>query len=87
MDLRNVRVPVASLSVSGFQEPMKVEGGWFTWDLVVDGWKSMFRASAGAYALCGLEYGDFDEDGEIPPDACVSGTLAPGGTLSLRLDP
>jgi len=252
VDLENVRVPVASLSVSGFQEPMKVEGGWFTWDRVVDGWmkvwastrgtngfdssperavrveggwvdpgfialeirptyvlrgravlpsgdpapatrvrllspfyetrvvpadgrfqmtihgggesacllvvdpskaarlvpvpaseteqdvpvaeapgtlsleftprgtrrigalvangcklswfqfrdipqiasgstatvmKSTFRASAGAYALCGLEYGDFDEDGEIPPEACVSGTLPPGGTLSLRLDP
>jgi hypothetical protein len=49
--------------------------------------KSAFRASAGAYALCGLEVGDFDEDGEIPPEACVSGTLPPGGTLGLRLDP
>lgn len=252
VDLRNVRVPVASLSVSGFQEPMKVEGGWFTWDKIFDGtmtlhatarglngfdsspfrtirvsggwvepafvtleirptyilrgravlpsgdpasatrvrllspfyenrvvpadgrfqmtirgggenacllvvdpskavrlvpvpaseteqdvpvaeapgtlsleftprgtrrigaliangcklsWfqfrdlpqiasgststamKSTFRASAGAYALCGLEHGDFDEDAEIPPEACVSGTLAPGGTLSLHLDP
>lgn len=254
VDLKNVRVPVASLSVSGFQEPMKVEGGWFKWDRVVDGWMSVyasspgamglemsprstvrveggwvdpgfvaleirptyvlrgrtvgasgdavpgarvsllgatsygsrvagaggrfqltvrgggenacllvvdpvkaarlvsvpaseteqdmpvaeaagtlsldlpvlgtgnrfgalvangcrlswyrlreipgavsggtiyragatFRASAGAYALCGVSYGDLDEDGEIPPDACVSGTLAPGGTLSLRLDP
>jgi hypothetical protein len=46
-----------------------------------------FRASAGAYALCGVSYGDLDEDGEIPPEACVSGTLAPGGTLSLRLNP
>ena len=49
--------------------------------------KSTFRASAGAYALCGLEPWDFDVDAEIPPEACVSGTLAPGGTLSLRLDP
>jgi hypothetical protein len=253
VDLKNAPLPVASLSVSGFQEPMKVEGGWFTWDKVVDGWmtvhatargsngfdsspfrtirvsggwvdpgflsleirptyvlkgravlasgepaagarirrlsspfyeirttpadgrfqmtirgggenacllvvdpskaarlvpvpasetehdvpvalspgtlsleftprgerrigtivtngcklswfqlrdipqvasgstatavKSTFRASAGMYALCGTEPGDFDEDGEIPPDACVSGTLEPGGTLSLRLDP
>jgi hypothetical protein len=255
VDLRNERVPVASLSVSGFQEPMKVEGGWFTWDKIFDGWMSVhasrrgptglemspraivrveggwvepgfvaleirptytlrgravlpsgdpapgtrirllspsyerrvapadgrfqmtirgggenacllvvdpskaarlvpvpaseteqevpvavapgtlsldftprgtrrigalvangcklswfqlneipgamsagksasimsmtatLRASAGSYALCGLEYGDFDEDAEIPPDACMSGTLAPGGTLSLRLDP
>jgi hypothetical protein len=46
-----------------------------------------FRAAAGAYALCGLEYADLDEDGEIAPDACVSGTVAPGGTLSLRLNP
>ena len=46
-----------------------------------------FSASAGAYALCGLEYGDFDEDAEIPPEACVSGVLPPGGTLSLRLNP
>jgi hypothetical protein len=255
VDLRNVRVPLASLSVSGFQEPMKVEGGWFTWDKIVDGWMRLqasargrsgfdssperfvrveggwvepgflaleirptyilrgravlpsgdpapgtrirllsrsyerrvtpadgrfqmtvrgggetacllvvdpskaarlvpvpaseteqdvpvaeapgtlsleftplgtrrigalvangcklswfhfneipgamsagksasimamtatFRASVGAYALCGLEVGDFDEDGEIPSDACVSGTVAPGGTLSLRLNP
>jgi hypothetical protein len=49
--------------------------------------KSTFRASEGAYSLCGLEYGDFDEDGEIPPDACVSGMLAAGGVLSLRLNP
>jgi hypothetical protein len=253
VDLRNVRVPVASLSVSGFQEPMKVEGGWFTWDKIVDGWtrvrasvrsasgfdssperfvlveggwvdpgfvaleirptyilrgravllsgdpapgtrirllshsyerrvaaadgrfqmtirgggesacllvvdpakaarlvrvpaseteqdapvaesagtlsldlpalgtwnrfgalvangcrlswfllreipgaviggttyrgNATFRASAGAYALCGISYGELEEDGEIPPEACVSGTLAPGGTLSLHLDP
>lgn len=46
-----------------------------------------FRASAGAYALCGVSYGELEEDGEIPPDACVSGTVAPGGTLSLRLNP
>jgi hypothetical protein len=45
------------------------------------------RASAGAYSLCGLEYGDFDEDSEIPPEACVSGVLMPGGNLQLRLDP
>jgi len=254
VDLKNVPVPVASLSVSGFQEPLKVEGGWFTWDKVVDGWmtvhatapagpggldwsawkslrvsgawvdpgfialeirptytpkgravlpsgdpaagaririvsspfyeirttpadgrfrmtvrgggenacllvvdpskaarlvpvpaseseqdvpvaekpgtlsleftprgerrtgtlvangcklswfqfrdlpqnasgstvsvmKSTFRVSAGSYALCGLEYGDFDEDAEIPPEACVSGVLPPGGTLQLRLNP
>ncbi len=49
--------------------------------------KSTFRVSAGAYALCGLEYGEFDDDAEIPPEACVSGVLPPGGTLSLRLDP
>ena len=49
--------------------------------------KSTFRVSAGAYALCGLEYGDFDEDAEIPPEACVSGVLPPGGTLQLRLNP
>lgn len=252
VDFKNVRVPVASLSVSGFQEPMKVEGGWFTWERVVDGWmsvfasrtgatgwevsprrsvrveggwvdpgfvaleirptyvlrgravlpsgdpapatrvrllgsfyenrvvpldgrfqmtirgggevacllvvdpskavrlvpvpaseseqdvpvaeapgtlaleftprgtrqigalvangcklswfqlrdvpqvassstatvmKSSFRASAGAYALCGIEVGDFDEDAEIPPGACMSGKLEPGGRLELRLDP
>ena len=46
-----------------------------------------FRASAGAYALCGLEYGELDDDAEIPPEACVSGVLPPGGTLSLRLNP
>jgi hypothetical protein len=252
VDLKNVPVPVASLSVSGFQEPLKVEGGWFTWDKVVDGWMTLhatapgsneldwspfrkvrvsggwvdpgfialeirptytlkgravlpsgepvagarirlvsspfyeirmtpadgrfrmtvrgggeracllvvdplkaarlvavpaseseqdvavaerpgtlsleftprgerrfgalvangcrmswgefreigpslsrtsahgmsatFRASAGSYSLCALEYGDFD-DAEVPPDACVSGILPPGGTLSLRLDP
>jgi hypothetical protein len=253
VDLKNGRVPVASLSVSGFQEPLKVEGGWFTWDKVVDGWmtvhatargltgfesspfrrvrvsggwvdpgflsleirptyvlkgravlpsgepaagaririvsspfyeirttpadgrfqmtvrgggeracllvvdpskaarlvpvpaseseqdvpvaekpgtlsleftprgerrietlvangcrlswfrspglpqvpsgstvttmKSTFRVSTGAYALCGLEPGEFDDDAEIPPEACVSGVLPPGGTLSLRLNP
>ena len=48
--------------------------------------KSTFRVSAGAYTLCGLEYGEFDDD-EIPPEACVSGVLPPGGTLSLRLNP
>jgi hypothetical protein len=242
VDLKNVPVPVASLSVSGFQEPMKVEGGSFTWDKVVDGWmsvhasvagpgqfdqsprlsvrvsggwvdpgfvalqirptyvlkgravlpsgepaagarirlisspfseirtspadgrfqmtirgggeracllvidpskaarlvpvpaseleqdipvaispgtlsveftprgerrigtlvangcrlslastvtvlKSTMRVSAGAYALCGLEYGEFDNDAEIPPEACVSGVLPPGGNLQLRLNP
>ncbi|MBK9063484.1 MAG: hypothetical protein IPL89_09855 [Acidobacteria bacterium] len=46
-----------------------------------------FRASAGAYSLCGLEYGEFDDDAEIPPEACVSGVLPPGGTLQLRLNP
>jgi hypothetical protein len=46
-----------------------------------------FRASAGGYSLCGLEYGEFDDDAEIPPEACVSGVLPPGGTLSLRLNP
>ncbi len=46
-----------------------------------------FRASAGAYAFCGLEYGELDDDAEIPPEACVSGVLPPGGTLSLRLNP
>lgn len=46
-----------------------------------------FRASAGAYSLCGLEYGELDGDAEIPPEACVSGVLPPGGTLSLRLNP
>jgi hypothetical protein len=46
-----------------------------------------FRASAGAYSLCGLEYGELDDDAEIPPEACVSGVLPPGGTLSLRLNP
>jgi hypothetical protein len=49
--------------------------------------KSTFRVSTGSYSLCGLEYGDFDDDAEIPPEACVSGVLPPGGTLSLRLDP
>ncbi|MGA7990697.1 MAG: hypothetical protein WCC53_04630 [Thermoanaerobaculia bacterium] len=49
--------------------------------------KSTFRVSAGAYALCGLEYGEFDDDAEIPPEACVSGVLPPGGTLQLRLNP
>lgn len=49
--------------------------------------QSTFRASAGAYALCGVEVGDFDEDAEIPPEACVSGKLEPGGRLDLRLDP
>jgi hypothetical protein len=253
VDLKNVPLPVASLSVSGFQEPLKVEGGWFTWDKVVDGWmsvyasiaeqgrfdqssrrsvrvsggwvdpgflaleirptyvlkgravlpsgepaagvrirslsstfyenlrtpadgrfrmtvrgggdnacllvvdpskaarlvsipaseseqdvpvaerpgtlsleftpraerrigalvangckvswfqnrdlpqtasgstvsvmKSTFRVSAGSYALCGLEYGEFDDDAEIPPEACVSGVLPPGGSLQLRLNP
>jgi hypothetical protein len=46
-----------------------------------------FRASAGGYFLCGLEYGEFDEDAEIPPEACVSGVLPPGGRLQLRLNP
>ena len=46
-----------------------------------------FRASAGSYSLCGLEYGEFDEDADIPPEACVSGVLPPGGTLQLRLNP
>ncbi|HVO50146.1 MAG TPA: hypothetical protein VMV60_04080 [Thermoanaerobaculia bacterium] len=46
-----------------------------------------FRVSAGSYALCGLEYGDFDEDAEIPPEACVTGVLPPGGALTLRLNP
>ena len=46
-----------------------------------------FLASAGAYALCGVSYGELDEDGDIPPEACVSGTLPPGGTLGLRLNP
>jgi hypothetical protein len=46
-----------------------------------------FRASAGGYSLCGLEYGEFDEDAEIPPEACVSGVLPPGGGLQLRLNP
>jgi hypothetical protein len=46
-----------------------------------------FRASAGSYSLCGLEYGDFDDDAEVPPEACVSGVLPPGGTLQLRLNP
>jgi hypothetical protein len=51
------------------------------------GQTAAFRASPGSYSLCGLERGDFDEDAEIPPEACVSGVLPPGGTLSLRLDP
>jgi hypothetical protein len=46
-----------------------------------------FQASAGSYSLCGLEYGEFDEDAEIPPEACVSGVLPPGGSLQLRLNP
>jgi hypothetical protein len=46
-----------------------------------------FRASAGAYALCGVSFGELEEDGEIQPDACVSGTVAPGRTLSLHLNP
>ncbi len=46
-----------------------------------------FRASAGAYSFCGLEYGELEDDAEIPPEACVSGVLPPGGTLSLRLNP
>jgi len=49
--------------------------------------KSTIRVSAGAYALCALEYGDFDEDADIPPEACVSGVLPPDGTLQLRLNP
>jgi hypothetical protein len=49
--------------------------------------KSTFRVSAGAYALCGLEYGELDDDAEIPPEACVSGVLPPGGNLQLRLNP
>lgn len=46
-----------------------------------------FRVSAGSYALCALERGDFDDDAEIPPEACVSGVLPPGGALALRLNP
>ena len=46
-----------------------------------------FRASAGSYSLCGLDYGDLEDDAQIPPEACVSGILPPGGTLSLRLNP
>ncbi len=46
VDLKNVPVPVASLSVSGFQEPMKVEDGAFRWERVVDGGMSM-QAMAG----------------------------------------
>ncbi len=42
VDLKNARVPVASLSVSGFQDPVKVEGGGFTWDRVVDGYMSLY---------------------------------------------
>lgn len=68
---------------------------WF-WFYAIPGGKSAvsgmtstfsFRASAGAYALCGLESGEFDDDAEIPPEACVSGVLPPGGNLQLRLNP
>ncbi len=46
-----------------------------------------FRASAGSYAFCALERGELDDDAEIPREECVTGVLAPGGTLKLRLDP
>ncbi|MEO8055291.1 MAG: hypothetical protein ABI768_09060 [Acidobacteriota bacterium] len=49
--------------------------------------KSTIRVSAGSYALCGLAYGELDDDAAIPPEACVSGVLPPGGTLQLRLNP
>ena len=49
--------------------------------------RATFLASAGAYALCGLDYGGLFDDGEIPPRACVSGVLLPGSALKLHLDP
>jgi hypothetical protein len=48
VDLKNVPVPVASLSVlgGGNSDSLKVEGGWFTWDRVVDGWMSVYATVA-----------------------------------------
>ena len=71
------RLPLAFLRAT----PGAVSAG------TTSGARATYRVSAGAYSLCGLEPGGFDEGSPIPPDACVSGTLTPGGTLNLRLNP
>ncbi len=77
VDLRNVRVPVASLSVSGFPEPMNVEGGWFTWDKVVDGWMTVHATARG---LNGFDSSPFRK-------IHVSGGWVDPGFLSLEIRP
>ena len=77
VDLKNVRLPLASLSVSGFQDSLKVEGGSFTWDKVVDGWMTLHATARG---LNGFDSSPFRK-------VRVSGGWVDPAFLSLEIRP
>jgi hypothetical protein len=80
VDLKNVRVPVAWLNVRGGDrnsDSMKVEGGSFKWERVVDGWMSIDASVPG---LAG-------SDQSAVRRIRVSGGWVDPGFLSLEIRP
>lgn len=79
VDLRNVPVPVASLHVrgGGNSDSLKVEGGSFKWERVVDGWMTVHATARG---LNELDWSPFRT-------VRVSGGWVDPGFLSLEVRP